>query len=223
MVIFGASGDLTHRKLIPALYSLKIKGRLPDGFSVVGFSRTNFSNDQFREEMRASTKKFCDLDVSSAEWEQFSRHLYYFPGDISQSSDFEELDKFLSQLDQERQGNGNRIYYLAVAPQFYHQIVARLGDLAMAKQDSGWRRIVIEKPFGSDLISARQLNRELLDVFLEGQIYRIDHYLGKETAQNILFLRFANTIFEPVWNRNYVDHVQITVAEKLKVGHRAGY
>jgi len=223
MVIFGASGDLTHRKLIPALYSLKSKGRLPDGFSVVGFSRTNFSNDQFREEMRASTKKFCDLDVSSSEWEQFSRHLYYFPGDISNSSDFKDLDKFLSQLDQERQGNGNRIYYLAVAPQFYHQIVARLGDLAMAKQDSGWRRIVIEKPFGSDLISARQLNRELLDVFLEGQIYRIDHYLGKETAQNILFLRFANTIFEPVWNRNYVDHVQITVAEKLKVGHRAGY
>jgi len=223
MVIFGASGDLTHRRLIPALYSLKSKGRLPDGFSVVGFSRTKFSHDQFREEMHASTKKFCDLDVSSSEWELFARHLYYFPGDINQPSDFEDLDKFLCRLDQEGQGSGNRIYYLAVAPQFYHQIVARLGDLAMAKQDNGWRRIVVEKPFGSDLISATHLNQELLNVFLEGQIYRIDHYLGKETAQNILFLRFANTIFEPVWNRNYVDHVQITVSEKLKVGHRGDY
>lgn len=223
MVIFGASGDLTERKLIPALYSLHNKGRLPEGFRVVGFSRTNFSHDQFREKMHSSTKKYCESDVSLSSWEQFSNQLYYFPGDFNIASDFEALDKFLIQLNENSQSNGNRIYYLAAAPQFYPQVVARLGDLAMTKQDSGWRRIVIEKPFGFDLTSARELNHELHNVFLEEQIFRIDHYLGKETAQNILFLRFANTIFEPVWNRNYVDHIQITVAEKLRVNHRGDY
>ncbi len=223
MVIFGASGDLTHRRLIPALFSLKSKGRLPEGFNVVGFSRTNYSHDQFRKEMYSSIQKYSDLDLSASKWGKFSHHLYYLPGDINQSSNFEELDKFIIKLDQEMQGNGNRIYYLALAPQFYPQLVAQLGNLGMANQSRGWRRIVLEKPFGSDLISARQLNQALHDVFSERQIFRIDHYLGKETAQNILFLRFANTIFEPVWNRNYVNHIQITVAEKLDIGHRGNY
>jgi glucose-6-phosphate 1-dehydrogenase len=223
MVIFGASGDLTHRKLIPALYHLHCKKRLPDGFSVVGYARTPFSNEEFRAEMRAAVDKFGNVEADIADWEGFTGRLFYCPGDIGEPDDFKRLHDFLDELERTRVGSGNRVYYLAVAPQFYESVVDRLCDFSMSGQDGGWRRIVVEKPFGHDRESARQLNRKLHKVFAEQQIYRIDHYLGKETAQNSLFLRFANTIFEPVWNRNYVDNVQLTVAETVKVGHRAAF
>jgi glucose-6-phosphate 1-dehydrogenase len=223
MVIFGASGDLTHRKLIPALYRLHCKGRLPAGFSVVGYSRTIFNHAGFRDEMRQAIVKFGEIEIDDRSWQEFAERIYYCPGDISKAEDFDRLDQFLNQLQAERVGSGNRIYYLSLAPQFYEQVVIRLGEHAMAHAGSGWRRIVVEKPFGRDLDSAENLNRIIHSVFAEEQIYRIDHYLGKETAQNILFFRFANTIFEPVWNRNYVDHVQINVAESVDIGHRAGY
>ncbi|HEX9616195.1 MAG TPA: glucose-6-phosphate dehydrogenase [Anaerolineales bacterium] len=223
MVIFGASGDLTHRKLMPALYNLHCKHRLPEGFTVVGYSRTPFTHEAFRKEMRAACKEYGEVEPEIADWKGFAQRLFYCPGDINKPADFEHLHDFLHRLEVERVGAGNRVYYLAVAPQFYDQVVERICDFSMADQEGAYRRIVVEKPFGRDLDSARQLNQRLHKVFREDQIYRIDHYLGKETAQNILFLRFANTIYEPVWNRNYVDHVQISVAETLTVGHRAGF
>jgi glucose-6-phosphate 1-dehydrogenase len=223
MVIFGASGDLTHRKLVPALYNLHCKQRLPDGFTVVGYSRTQFSHEAFREEMRKACNEYGEVEAEIADWEGFAQRLYYCPGDINKPDDFERLHDFLHELEQERVGTGNLVYYLAVAPQFYEDVVDRICDFSMAEEEGAYRRIVVEKPFGRDLESAKQLNQRLHKAFLEDQIYRIDHYLGKETAQNILFLRFANTIFEPIWNRNYVDHVQISVAETLTVGHRAGF
>lgn len=229
MVIFGASGDLTHRKLIPALYSLHCKGRLPEGFSIVGYSRTPFSHADFRDRLREAIKEFSPAAFQPESWEDFVQHIFYCPGDAKKPEDFIHLEKFLQGLRAERDGSGsgtvvpNRVYYLSVAPQFYENIVGGLGHHGLAAPDGGWRRIVIEKPFGHNLASAEALNRTIHAVFPEEQIYRIDHYLGKETAQNILFLRFANTIFEPVWNRTYVDHVQITVAEKVDVGHRAAF
>ena len=221
MVIFGASGDLTHRKLIPALYSLHSKGRLPQDFNIVGYARTPFSHDDFRDNLRLAVAEYSPSAFQSDRWEAFAQHIFYCPGDAKKPEDFFTLEKSLRQLRAGGDGAGNRVYYLAVAPQFYEDILRGLGEHGMASQEGGWRRIVIEKPFGYDLTSAEALNRTIHTVFAEEQIYRIDHYLGKETAQNILFLRFANTIFEPVWNRTYVDHVQITVAEKVDVGHRA--
>jgi len=223
IVIFGASGDLTYRKLIPALYNLYRKVRLPESFCVVGFSRTAYTHEQFRQELLSATQEVIDEGVNLEDWQEFSVHIYYFSGDVNNASDFQELDKFLNQLESEKLNSCNRIYYLAVSPQYYQVIATRLGELSMEKQTIGWRRIVIEKPFGQDLKSAEELNQALHAVFEEKQIYRIDHYLGKETAQNILFFRFANIIFEPVWNRNFIDHVQITVAEDLTIEHRGGY
>jgi len=223
MVIFGASGDLTRRKLIPALYSLHLKGRLPEGFSVVGFSRTPFSHDGFRARLREAVETFGDDPLVTSEWESFAQGLFYTPGNANNSEDFEKLDGFLQQLHKERVGTDNRVYYLAVAPRFYGGIVTQLGQSGMSADNDGWRRIVIEKPFGHDLTSAQALNEVVHQSFHERQVYRIDHYLGKETVQNIMVFRFANAIFEPLWNRNYIDHVQITVGETVGVEDRAGY
>jgi glucose-6-phosphate 1-dehydrogenase len=221
IVIFGASGDLTSRKLIPALYSLSRKGRLPPGTRIVGFARSKFSNEEFRNKLTETTKKFAKELWDDAEWAEFSKNIYYHAGDIGHAPDFMALAKLLGELEQNRQGT--RLYYLATAPQFYEQAVEQLGAAGLADENGGPRRVVIEKPFGTDLASAKALNELVHRSFSENQVYRIDHYLGKETVQNLMVLRFANTIFEPVWNRNYIDHVQITVAEEVTVGRRGGY
>jgi len=220
-IIFGASGDLTQRKLIPALYHLHRKGRLPEETQIVGFSRTEFSHEQWRAKLRESTTQF-DGEVEDTAWKAFAESIYYHPGDIGEPGDFESLKAFLDR--RESDASCTRVYYLATAPKFYEQAVEQLGMSGLARQeDCGPRRVVIEKPFGTDLPSAHRLNEAVHAVFDEEQIYRIDHYLGKETVQNLLVLRFANSIFEPLWNRNYIDHVQITVAEEVDVGSRAGY
>ena len=220
-VIFGASGDLTSRKLVPALYKLFCKQRLRDGLRIVGFSRSPYSHEQWRAGLADSTAKFARTEFSVAAWNEFAQNIFYHAGDIGEPGDFDALGKFLAQV--EGDAPSTRVYYLSTAPAFYEPAIVQLGRSGLADEAAAPRRVVIEKPFGIDLASARRLNEAVHHVFQEHQIYRIDHYLGKETVQNLLVLRFANTIFEPVWNRNYVDHVQITVAEEVDVGKRAGY
>jgi glucose-6-phosphate 1-dehydrogenase len=221
LVIFGASGDLTSRKLIPALYSLFHKRRLPAGTKIVGVARTDYTNEAWRDELAASTQKFAGKEFDAATWKTFAANVYYHPGDIGQPEDFTALAKMLDKL--EGGESTTRLYYLATAPSLYAPAIAHFGAAGLADESHGIRRVVIEKPFGTDLKSAQELNRLTHQVFDEKQVYRIDHYLGKETVQNILVLRFANSIFEPLWNRRYIDHVQITVAEEVDVGRRAGY
>jgi glucose-6-phosphate 1-dehydrogenase len=220
-IILGASGDLTHRKLVPALYHLFRKGRLPKDTRIVGFSRTAFTHDEWRSDLAKAVARFVGNDFDAALWDRFSQFIYYHAGDIGQTQDFTTLAKLLGEI--EKNEASTRVYYLATAPQFYGPAVEQLGRSGLADENGGKRRVIIEKPFGTDLASARQLNKIVHSVFSEQQVYRIDHYLGKETVQNLLVLRFANTIFEPIWNRNYIDHVQITVAEEVDVGRRAGY
>ncbi len=220
IVIFGASGDLTQRKLIPALCHLHRKGRLPEMTRIVGYARRPYMHEEFRKRMREGVAKLGGEVYDLHEWEAIAARLWYCRGDLDNQADYEGLRAFLGELEG---GPANRLYYLAISPEFYAPVATHLGATGMARQDEGWRRIIIEKPFGHDLKSARALNQAVHAAFSEDQVYRIDHYLGKETAQNILFFRFANTIFEPIWNRNYVDHVQLTVAEDVDVGHRAGY
>ena len=223
IIIFGATGDLTKRKLLPSLYRLYLDGRLPDRFGVVGFAWTVLSDDEFRAEMRTAMEVHSDLPVSNPEWESFEQRLFYTAGDFTDSEHYQALDELLNRIGRDHVGTHNRIYYMSVAPQFFDDIVAHLGNLGMATDGQSWRRIVVEKPFGHDLTSARALNEVVHGAFQEHQIYRIDHYLGKETVQNIMVFRFANAIFEPIWNRNYIDNVQITVSEVVGVGTRAGY
>jgi glucose-6-phosphate 1-dehydrogenase len=221
LVIFGASGDLTSRKLIPALYSLHVKGRLPADTRVVGVARTPFAHEAWREQLAQTTKKFAGPEFSPAAWQAFAANVFYQRGDIDQPASFAELAQFLNQI--EGPAGAMRLYYLATSPALYATAIGQLGAAGLADETSGVRRVVIEKPFGIDLASAEALNKETHQVFSEKQVYRIDHYLGKETVQNLLVLRFANAIFEPIWNRRYIDHVQITVAEEVDVGRRAGY
>jgi glucose-6-phosphate 1-dehydrogenase len=220
-VIFGASGDLTSRKLVPALYRLFAKQRLPAETHIVGFSRTPMSHDDWRARLRESTAKFTGGDFQEDLWRAFARLIHYHSGDIGVAADYEALGRMLGEL--EAGQPAQRVYYLATAPQFYEPAVVRLGESGLARETDGPRRVVIEKPFGEDLATARALNEVVHRVFRERQVFRIDHYLGKETVQNILVFRFANSIFEPLWNRNYIDHVQITAAEEVAVGRRAGY
>jgi len=221
IVIFGASGDLTSRKLIPALYELHRKKRLPEQTRIVGFSRTKFSDGAWREKLSESTAHFVGKSFDSAIWEEFAPSIHYHPGDIENPESFQSLNRYLGEL--EGESGATRVYYLSTAPRFYEPAIAQLGAAGMAEETQRERRVVIEKPFGTDLQTARQLNHATHEVFAEHQVYRIDHYLGKETVQNVLVFRFANGIFEPIWNRNYVDHVQITAAEEVTIGHRAGY
>ncbi|TWT31362.1 glucose-6-phosphate dehydrogenase [Blastopirellula retiformator] len=220
IVIFGASGDLTSRKLIPALYLLHKKGRLPESTRVVGVSRTTFTSDAWRADLEETTRKFTGDSFDAAAWTEFAAQVYYQPGDLQDSGDMETLAGFLNELEG---GEASRIYYLSTMPKLYPIAVEMIGAAGMADQSQGPRRVVIEKPFGTDLTTAQQLNSRVHKVFAEDHVYRIDHYLGKETVQNLLVLRFGNSIFEPLWNRNYIDHVQITVAEEVVVGRRGGY
>ncbi len=221
IVIFGASGDLTLRKLMPSLYDLYRKGRLPKNTRIVGVSRTEYSDDAFRAHVEAGVKEFAKASYDAKLWTKFAANVCYFRGDLTDFEQLQGVDRMLCEWEDGR--IGNRLYYLSVAPNLYEQAVANLGAADMVHQNHGWRRVVIEKPFGQDLVSARELNCAIHRVLDESQIYRIDHYLGKETVQNLLVFRFANTLYEPVWNRNYIDHVQITAAETVDVGHRAEF
>jgi glucose-6-phosphate 1-dehydrogenase len=222
IVIFGASGDLTARKLIPGLYNNLRKKRLPDQTRVIGFSASPFTDEEFRQKMRQAVQTFAPADFDEGEWASFARNLHYQTGQFENDGDYAALAR---KIQETGALTDHCLFYLAIAPRFFPVVLARLGDSNMVAESShtGFRRIIVEKPFGRDLSSARALNQELLKVVSEDQIYRIDHYLGKETVQNLLMLRFGNAIFEPLWNRNYIDHVQITVAETVGVEHRAGY
>jgi glucose-6-phosphate 1-dehydrogenase len=226
LVVFGASGDLTSRKLMPAIENLALRRLLPPGFAVVGVARTEMDDDDFRTRMREAVEKLGGGgDEARHVWEAFTGGFRYVAGDYSDSATFDRLKEVLDELDDQRGTAGNRLYYLATPPETFPVIVKALGEekLNTPKHPDAFIRIVIEKPYGHDGASARALDDVVHAVFDEHQVYRIDHYLGKETVQNVLALRFANAIFEPVWNRRYVDHVQITVAESLGVGHRGGF
>ena len=220
IVIFGASGDLTQRKLIPSLFNLFRKGRLPKQFQIVGYGGTAFTEEQFRAHLAEGLKQFASFKYTDEEWNNFAARLFYQQGRYDNPADFEKLKSLLKNGEA---GPGNRIYYMATPPGVFPQIVDLLAQTDQLTEDDGWRRVVIEKPFGTDLESARRLNEQIHKALNERQIYRIDHYLGKETVQNILVSRFANTIFEPLWNRNYIDHVEITVAEQVGVEHRGRF
>jgi glucose-6-phosphate 1-dehydrogenase len=224
VVIFGASGDLARRKLIPALYRLVQERVLPAEFAIVGLGRTAMSNDEFREKMKAAVVEFSESgSVDEEVWRSFADGMQFVPSDIKNAECYGVLAQKLEEIDRERGTQGNRLFYLSVAPEFYAEAVKQLGEAGLTKQDKGWVRVIVEKPFGTSLESARELNQQLLQHLDEKQIFRIDHYLGKETVQNLLVFRFANGIFEPMWNRQYIDHVQVTNAETVGVEGRGGY
>jgi len=220
IVIFGASGDLTKRKLIPGLYNLYQKGRLPENFQIVGISRTEFTDEAFRERVKQGTQEFSADTFKETQWNEFSDRIFYLAGSATEPDLYEKLEKFLQTHEQ---GIDNRLYYLSTAPRFFLPIVEQLHNAGMVEDGEYWKRVIIEKPFGTDSASAENLNTSLHKLLREEQIYRIDHYLAKETVQNLMVLRFGNTIYEPLWNRNYIDHIQITALETVDVGHRAAY
>lgn len=224
MVIFGASGDLATRELIPSLYALGCKNLLPRSFAIVGFARTEWDDDRFRENMYKSVKKEAE-HFHKEIWDSFAKRLYYVSGDIEAepSSAYAELRKKIARARNEYDIPDNILYHFSTAPRFYSTIVKKMHSISLLQSENGWRRVIIEKPFGENEQSARELDQKLRSVLDEKQIYRVDHYLGKETVQNMLVFRFANPGFEPIWNRNYIDHVQITVAEDKGIGKRAGF
>jgi glucose-6-phosphate 1-dehydrogenase len=225
IVVFGATGDLTSRKILPAVYNLRRSGLLPAETAVVGFSRRPLSDSEFRGQMRESVQANSRVKVEEGLWTDFAEGLFYQQGDFGDRAAYRELAERLEQIDAARGTRGNRLFYLATPPSAYQEIIANLGRVGLHKQGEreGWSRIVVEKPFGHDLESAGELNDSLVRVFDESQVYRIDHYLGKETVRNLLVFRFGNGIFEPLWNRRYVDHVQITVAEDLGIEGRGEF
>src|SRR5579864_233234 len=217
LVIFGATGDLTKRLLIPALYNLRRAGLLPDEFAIVGVARGASDNESFRHNV-------CPKSAADADWKWLSERMFYFQGAFDDAAAYTKLTKVLAAIDAKHDTGGNFLFYLATPPKIFATISQQLGVSGLVREEKNtWRRVIVEKPFGTDLPSAQALNRQLLDVMAENQIYRIDHYLGKETVQNIMVFRFANGIFEPLWNRDHIDHVQITVAEILDIERRGKF
>jgi glucose-6-phosphate 1-dehydrogenase len=229
LVLFGVTGDLSRKKLMPAVYDLANRGLLPPGFSLVGFARRDWEDEDFAQVTHDAVKEHARTPFNDTVWQQLAEGIRFVPGDFADDAAFDRLAETVAQLDTERGTGGNYAFYLSVPPKFFPKVVAQLDGcgLAHAAKDSRgvkpWRRVVVEKPFGHDLASARELNGIVNSVFGPDSVFRIDHYLGKETVQNILALRFANTLYEPIWNRGYVDHVQITMAEDIGIGGRAGY
>ena len=225
VIIFGASGDLTKRKLVPALYRLTQQRLLPAEFAIMGFARSPMGDDEFREKMKDAVATYGEAkSVDETVWQSFAQGIFYIAGDINDPTCYQKMSERLDQIDAERGTAGNRVFYLSTSPTLYSEAIEQLGAAGLAEPKPGaWVRVIIEKPFGHDLASAKQLNEDVAKVFDEDQVYRIDHYLGKETVQNLLVFRFANGIFEPIWNRTYVDHVQITNAEAIGVEGRGGY
>ena len=224
MVIFGAAGDLTKRKLIPALYNLANDELLSPDFAIVGVARREMTTEEFRQKIGNDVRRYANSTLNESVWEQLSSHLHYVCGNFDDDSVYRQLQERLVQIDAEQGTRGNYFYYLATAPEYFSPVVQKLHAAALTQEENlQWRRVITEKPFGTSLDSAKALNRDLAASLKENQIYRIDHYLGKETVQNILVFRFSNGIFEPIWNRRYIDHVQITVAEDIGVEQRGGY
>jgi glucose-6-phosphate 1-dehydrogenase len=226
LTIFGASGDLTKRKLIPALYNLALEKRLPERFAVVGYARSEMSHDAFREKMREGIGEFSRTGLDESVWQQFASTLYYISGDYQEPEGYQSLKDFIDGFDRGNRVLPIRVFYLATPPELYSTVIERISAVNLVPKESdpeSRTRVIIEKPFGTDLHTARELNRRVHEGLDERQVYRIDHYLGKETVQNIMVFRFANAVFEPIWNRRYVDHVQITAAETVGVENRGGY
>lgn len=224
VVIFGATGDLTRRKLLPALYRLARQRLVPAEFAVLGTARPAMSDDDFRMQMRAALDEFGDEEIDDAAWNSFAAGLFYLAGEFDDKETYSRLKTKLEEIDRTRNTQGNHLFYLATAPDFFGPVARQLGAAGMASSAAqGWTRIIVEKPFGHDLASAQELNVKLAAVFTENQIFRIDHYLGKETVQNLLVFRFGNSIFEPLWNHHYIDHVQVTNAEAIGLEGRGSY
>jgi glucose-6-phosphate 1-dehydrogenase len=223
-VIFGAAGDLTKRLLVPALYNLRSARLLPENFALIGIARADKDHQTFRKELGDALRQSCAGEIRADDWNWIAERMYYLRGDFDDAATYQALTKLLAETEKTNHIGGNVLFYLATPPQAFATIVRQLGEACLAREDEGrWRRVIIEKPFGTDLRSAQTLDRELLSVLAESQIYRIDHYLGKETVQNIMVFRFANGMFEPLWNRDHIDHVQITVAESVGVEQRGKF
>ncbi len=224
LVLFGVTGDLSRKKVMPAIYDLANRGLLPPGFSLVGFARRDWADQDFAQIVHDSVKAHARTEFREEVWQQLAEGIRFVQGDFDDDAAFDRLRRTIEELDEARGTGGNHAFYLAIPPGFFGAVVGQLKEHGLAgERDGSWRRVVVEKPFGHDLESARELNGILDRVFPSGSIFRIDHYLGKETVQNILAMRFANELFEPIWNANYVDHVQITMAEDIGIGGRAGY
>ena len=224
LVLFGVTGDLARKKLLPAVYDLANRGLLPPGFGLVGFARRDWAAEHFADVVAEAVRQHARTPFREDVWKQLLEGIRFVPGDMDSDESFEQLKQTLTDLDERQGTGGNHAFYLSVPPGVFDTAVAQLRRHGLADRPKGsWRRVVIEKPFGHDLASARQLERKLARAFEPSSIFRIDHYLGKETVQNLLAFRFANTMFEPIWNRNYIDHVQITMAEDIGIAGRAGY